>query len=443
MATKRPVREIFSLRETVAFFIEYEIGLAAAQADCGLIPREAAAQIAVRARADQIDLAALEAAVERTGYPVAPFVRQLTAICGDAGAYVHWGATTQDLLISARARQIDEALAVIAETLRRGLLSLVGLARRYRDTPMVGRAFGGHALPITFGLKVANWLAPFVRHSRRLRELRARPVEGELGGAMGTLASMGNCGLEVQRRLMERLGLPLPLSTASSARDAVAESMLLLALLTASAAKVSQDIAQLTWTEIGELTEPVSGGRDTSSTLPQKSNPVYSWQAMAAATLVQQHASTTLSAMRQEQERSGHGFVEQRAVPEGFIEADCCLEKLTTVLDGLEVHAEQMHRNLQCTAGLVCAEAVQMALATHVGRLAAHDLMHSACVTSVTSGRELHQVLAGMPDVARHFDEATLRRLTDPTGYTGEAAKLTDRVLAAADDELAQATEVR
>lgn len=438
MAPKRPVREIFSLRETVAFFIEYEIALASAQAECGLIPSDAAAEISARARLDEIDFAALEIAVERTGYPVAPFVRQLTAMCGAAGAYVHWGATTQDLLLSARARQINEALGTIAERVKRLISSLASLAERHRDTVMAGRAFGGHALPITFGLKVASWLACFVRHSRRLRDLRTRPIEGEFGGAMGTLASMGGSGLEVQRRLLERLGLPLPLSTASSIRDAVGEVMLFLALLTASAAKVAQDIAQLTWTEIGELSEPPSGGRDTSSTLPQKANPIYSWQAMTAATFVQQHASTMIVAMRQEQERSGHGLLETRIVPEGFIEAQRCLDKLIIVLEGLEIHSERMRRNLQSTGGLICAEAVQMALGGHVGRLAAHDLLHKACATSAANGVSLHQVLAAIPEVMRHFDDAALRQLTDPARYVGEAAKLTDRVLHAATDELTQ-----
>ncbi len=426
------LRALFSQSSSVAFFIEFEIALARVQAELGIIPAWAAQQIAESARVDVIDLGALNEAVERTGYPIAPFVRQLAAACGQAGAYVHWGATTQDLLLSMRAWQINQALGRVDEQLSCIVGCLSALAQQYRDTPMAGRGFGGHALPITFGLKLANWLAPLLRHVQRLRALRERPVEGELGGAMGTLASLGEAAPRVQQEVLQALGLAVPLASASSARDAVAEVAQYLALLTASLAKMAQDIAQLMWTEVGELAEPAAAGADASSTLPHKANPAFSWQIMTAATLVQRNADAMLGAMWQEQERSGHGFVEARVIPEVFIETEVCLGKMTQILQGLQVNAERMGSNVQLTRGLIVSESVQMALGKKIGRLRAHDLVHEACDRAVREGLELLEVLSAMPEVNAHLSSDELRALLDPVAYLGMAGLVVDRTLAAA-----------
>ena len=432
-ASPRTMRDIFSARSTVARYIEFEIALAQAQAACGVIPQWAAQGIAAHARPEAVDLAALERATGRSGFPVAPFVRQLTAICGEAGAWLHWGATTQDVLLSARALQVNEALPRVEAALLRIVHRLRELAQEHRDTPMAGRGFGGHSLPITFGLKVANWLVPCTRHVIRVRSLCQRPVEGEFGGAMGTLAALGTAGPAVQAGVLERLGLAVPAASASSARDAVAEALQLLALLIASLVKMAQDIAQLAWTEIGEVAEPPSGGRDTSSTLPHKANPVYSWQVMTSATLVQRNADLMLTAMRQEQERSGHGFLEGLAVPEAFIEAEACLDTLAKVLDGLQVDTARMRRNLGLTQGMVASEALQMALAAPLGRLAAHDLLHEACEAAARERRPLADVVADMPQITAHVPAAQVRELLDPERYLGMAALQVDRAVRAAE----------
>jgi 3-carboxy-cis,cis-muconate cycloisomerase len=426
------VADIFAPTTTVQMFVEFEVALAAAQAECGVIPHEAAKEIAIRAPRMVIDLSALEMATARTGYPVAPFVRQLTIGCGEAGDWLHWGATTQDLIISTRARQVDLALAVVARRVRVIASRLARLADDHRHTLMAGRGFGGHALPITFGLKCAHWLAPFIRHNDRLAVLRARPVEGEFGGAMGTLASLGDKGLDVQRALMAKLGLAQPLASASSARDSLGEVMSLLAIVCTSAAKVAHDVTTLTWTEIAELAEPPSGGKDTSSTLPHKTNPIYSWQALDAAQQVQQAASGMMAAMMQEQERSGHGFIESRVVPEGFVAAERCLERVQHVLDGLVVHADRMRSNLDSTRGLVVAERVQMVLAHELGRLKAHDLVHAACARATRDGCTLAEVLASDAAIGPLLGRDRIEELLDPAQYLGVADAVIDRVLHAA-----------
>jgi 3-carboxy-cis,cis-muconate cycloisomerase len=429
------IDEIFSLRVTIERHLEFEKALAIEQAALGIIPEAAARQIADRLKVDGLDLDALYQATQRTGFAIAPLIRQATALCGDAGDFLHWGSTTQDVLISTRAKQVNESLPVLARHMEKLISRLEHLATKYRELPMAGRGFAGHALPITLGLKFANWLSSQLRLSRRLRELIAAPIEGELCGAMGTLAAFGEHRLELQQRVLRRYGLPEQLTTASSARDAVTGAVLFLALLAASWAKIAQDIAELASTEIGEMDEPVSGGKDTSSTLPHKSTPIYSWQAITAATLVQQHASTMLLAMRQEQERSGHGYLEAQAVPQAFIAAERAIVNLRTVMDGLTIHPQRIAANLALTRGLICSEAVQMALAPKLGRLNAHDLVHDVCQMAEHEGKTLADALIADARITVYLDKGTILRLTDPANYLGAAPTVVDRVVAAAGEE--------
>ena len=425
----RKVAQVFSEQAVLEALLSVEAALAQAQGELGIIPADAARRIAAHARVDSLDASKIRATTLRTGYPVAPLVRQLTAACGEDGRYVHWGATTQDILNTVLALQVNECLAVLEAELRAITGGLAGLVRAHRDTLMVGRTFGGHALPITFGFKAAVWLSGLLRHATRLRELRARPLEGELAGVGGTLASLGNRGLEVRAALMRVLGLPEPLITWASQRDRVVEVVSFLAGLAGSAGKIAFDVSELSGTDFGELAEPVSGGKDASSTLPFKANPIYCGHVMTAATLVGQHASGILGAMRQREERSSEGMLEYESVPPAFVQAERCLANLRTIVEGLQVFPERMRANLDLTRGVILAERYMMALAPHLGRLAAHDLVHDACKTAVEGGTDVSTVLASMPDVTRHIDANALAELRDPRGYLGDAQKMIDAVL--------------
>ncbi|MCK9507358.1 MAG: adenylosuccinate lyase family protein [Pigmentiphaga sp.] len=434
------IARIFSTRSTLERHLDFEKALAQEQAALGMIPEAAARHIQDVLHVDALDLDALFEATQKTGFAIAPLVRQAHRLCGEAGEYFHWGATTQDVLISTRASQINDSLPLLAQQLKGVIKRLAELAKTYRDLPMAGRGFGGHALPITLGLKCANWLSSQLRLSRRLRDLMQTPIEGELCGAMGTLAAFGEQGRALQQRVLLRFGLPEQLTTASSARDAVAGVTQFLALLTASWSKIAHDIATLCSTEIGELDEPVSGAKDTSSTLPHKSNPTYCWQVMSAATLVQQHAATMLYAMGQEQERSGQGLLEAQCVPQAFIETERAVLKLRTVLEGLTVHPARITANLALTRGLVCSEAVQMALAPVLGRLQAHDLVHEVCQQAASAGLSLADALKADARITPHLDSGRIERLTDPSHYLGQAADIVKRVVAAAEAEQRQLT---
>ena len=432
----RTARDVFSETSSLELYLRIEVALAHAQAELEMIPSKAAAAIEREATLAALDVARLRHDTARTGYPIAPLVRQLTAMCGEHGRWVHWGATTQDVLNTALAMQVNESWSAIEAQVTLIATRLVVLAEEHRATLMVARTFGGHALPTTFGFKVAVWLSAVLRHARRLQLLQNNPMEGELAGAAGTLASFAGKGLAVRRRLMQALELPEQTITSAAMRDTLNERVMVLANLCATLAKITQDIAELAATEIGELSEPASGGRDSSSTLPFKANPVYCAQATTAATLVATYANVVLQGARQHQERSAEGMLDFQGAPLAFVHADDCVRRTLHVLQGLQVFPDRMRANLNLTRGIVLAEGYMMALAPHIGRLAAHDRLHDACRATAESGTELHDALATMSDVTRHLDGATLEALADPTAYLGDAQTMIDAVLAAARSHL-------
>jgi 3-carboxy-cis,cis-muconate cycloisomerase len=425
------MREIFDERALIARYVEIEVALARAQGGCGVIPADAAREIATRSTPDALDLDGLRRETEIVGYPILPLVHQLARMCGEAGRYVHWGATTQDIMDTAVVLQVRDALALIESELGALRTILVRLARRYRDTPMAGRTHLQQALPVTFGYKAAVWLAMFDRHAERLAQLRPRVLVGELAGAAGTLASLGDRGLEVQKAMMEALGLGVPAATWHAARDGLAETVGFLGLLTGSLGKVAYDVMLLASTEIAEVHEPFVQGRGASSTMPQKRNPISSELILAAAKAVRQHAGLMLDAMIQDLERAtGPWHAEWLALPESFVLTAGAVRQAKVMLDGLVVDEQRMRRNLDMTSGLIVAEAVMMGLAPQLGRNEAHDVVYAACRIVDERGGRLADVLAGMPEVAGRLDRAALERLTDPANYLGVAPQMVDRVIA-------------
>ena len=425
------MREVFSDRALIERYIEVEIALAKAEARCGVIPEQAAAQIAELSRFESLDLAHMQHETEIVGYPILPLVEQLSKLCGEAGRYVHWGATTQDIMDTAVVLQVRAALALVERDIQavRGLLA--ELAVRYRDTPMAGRTHLQHALPITFGYKVAVWLSMFDRHAERLLELRPRVEVGQFAGAAGTLASLGDKGLEVQEALMAELGLGVPQATWHVARDGLAETLNFLGLVTGSLGKVALDVMMMMTSELGEVYEPFVKGRGASSTMPQKRNPISCELMYAAAKGVRQQAGLMLDAMIQDFERStGPWQAEWIAIPEAFALSAASLGQAKFMLAGLEVRTERMRQNLDMTRGLIVAEAVMMGLAPALGRQVAHDVVYAACRVANDDGISLLDALLARSEVTERLDRAELERLTDPANYLGLAPQMVDRALA-------------
>jgi len=425
------MREVFSDRRLIARYIEVEVALARAEARCGVIPSEAAEIIARESQLDRIDFDHMRHETDIVGYPILPLVHQLVEMCGEAGRYVHWGATTQDIMDTANVLQVRDALDIVEADIRalRGILA--DLAKKHRDTPMAGRTHLQQALPVTFGYKVAIWLAMFDRHQQRLEQLRERVLCVEFAGAAGTLASLGDKGLEVQKALAEELGLAVPTTTWHVARDGFAEAVNLLSLVTGSLGKIALDIMIMASTEFAEVYEPFVKGRGASSTMPQKRNPISSELMLAAAKGVRQHAGLMVDAMIQDFERAtGPWHAEWIAIPESFILTAGALHQAKFALGGLIVDTDQMRRNLGISRGLIVAEAVMMGLAPAIGRQQAHDVVYDACRTVNEKGGTLAEALATLPAVTEHFDRAAIDRLTDPANYLGLSPQMVDRALA-------------
>lgn len=425
------MRSLFSDHALIQRYIDVEIALAKAQAQLAIIPQDAADVIAREARIACVDFDLLRHETDIVGYPILPLVHQLVQMCGDAGRYIHWGATTQDIMDTAVALQLRDGLDLIDTDIRTLRQILSGLALKYRDTPMAGRTHLQHALPVTFGYKVAIWLAMFDRHQERLAQLRPRVAQVEFGGAAGTLASLGQRGFDVQQALADELGLGVPATTWHVARDGFAEAINVLALLTASLGKIALDIMLMASTEFGEVYEPFVKGRGASSTMPQKRNPISSELMLAASKAVRQHAGLMMDAMIQDFERAtGPWHAEWIAIPASFILTAGALHQAKFALGGLIVDTDRMKSNLAISKGLIVAEAVMMGLAPIVGRQQAHDIVYEACRRANEQGATLADCLKMIPAVTAHFDSVTIERLTDPANYLGLAPQMVDRAIA-------------
>ncbi len=425
------MRAVFDDRELVRKYVQVEVALAKAQARVGVIPAAAAEEIAAKCNADTLDFDLLRHETEIVGYPILPLVHQISKQAGASGGYVHWGATTQDIMDTAVVLQVRDGLDIVQADVKALRAILAGLSKRYRDTPMAGRTHLQQALPVTFGYKCAIWLDMFDRHAERIAQARPRVLVGEFAGAAGTLASLGDKGLAVQKAMMEELGLGVPVSTWHVARDGFAEAVNLLGVITGSLGKIAYDVMIMASNEFGELYEPFVKGRGASSTMPQKRNPISSELMLACAKGVRQQAGLMLDAMVQDLERAtGPWHAEWIAIPESFVLAAGALNQAKFMLGGLIVDEKAMARNLDMTKGLIVAEAVMMGLAPHIGRQDAHDVVYDACRVVNEKGGRLADVLNAMPSVSSRLDPKLIEKLTDPANYLGMAPQMVDQVLA-------------
>jgi 3-carboxy-cis,cis-muconate cycloisomerase len=426
------MRAVFSDERRTGYYLEIEAALARAQARFGIIPEKAAREIVRQCRIENIDLARLKQQTERIGYPILGVVQQIVGLCADGlGEWCHWGATTQDITDTAAIMQIRAALELIEKDMEATAAALAELSRRYRDTAMAGRSNLQQAVPLTFGFKTAALLAAMQRHRERLAQLRPRVLVGEFGGAVGTLASLGADGLKVQAALMEELGLGQPEIAWHTVRDRIGEVACFLGLLTGTLGKISMDVKLLMQTEVAEVYEPFHEARGSSSTMPQKRNPISCLYIHSTVALVRQHVAALLEAAVADHERStGPWEIEWISLPEIFLLTSGALAQTKLLVCGLEVDAERMRANLDLTKGMIVSEAVMMGLGPHLGRQRAHDLVYDICRKVAATGEPLVELLAQNAEIAKHLTRAELDRMCDPAGYLGLAGEMVDKVLA-------------
>src|SRR5262245_31650851 len=373
------VRALFAEASRYQAWLDVEAALAQAQAELAIIPEWAAKEITAKARLPLLDMAGIRAGLARTGHSLVPLIWELDRVCdGDAGGYVHWGATTQNITQTGQLLLVRRAHAILLGQLATLLRILADLAERTKAMLLPGRTHGQHALPATFGFKVAVWIDELCRHVDRLRGCEGRVFVAMLGGGAGTMASLGPIGLAVQDKMARRLGLaPMPVP-ARSIGDHQAEYVSVLGLLAATSSKIGREIYTLMKQEFGEVEEPVPPGTVGSSTMPQKRNPKLSQDIVAAAAQVRALVPLALEAMQTEHEADRTtSMMMSRALVQACELTGDELQRMIALFEGLQVFPERMRYNLDLSGGLIMAEALMLELGKQIGRQRAHDVVRS------------------------------------------------------------------
>jgi 3-carboxy-cis,cis-muconate cycloisomerase len=429
------MRDLLADRERLQRMLDVEAALARAEAAVGVIPQQAVAAIAAACRVDHYDLVALGEAAVDAGNVAIPLVKALTAEVAkqdqEAARYVHWGATSQDIIDTALVLDLRAAIDALAADLDRAVAGFAALAERYRSLPLAGRTWLQHALPIPLGLKLAGYAGALGRSRTRLARLRRDALVLQFGGAAGTLAALGDTGLAVAERLAAELGLGVPDAPWHSHRDRLAEVAAALAILAGTCGKIARDVTLLMQTDVAEAFEPAGTGRGGSSTMPQKRNPVGAVAALAAMTVAANLAAAILNAQAHEHERAtGTWQAEWPVYPALALVTSGALHAIVEIAEGLNVDEQRMRANLDAGGGRIMAEAIAFALAAKLGKQEAHHLVEAAAQRSLEEQRHLADVLKEDERVTAHLQPAEIATLLDPSAYQGVAQAFVDRLIA-------------
>jgi 3-carboxy-cis,cis-muconate cycloisomerase len=421
---------IFSPANEVQRWLDFESALARVEAAHGLVPAAAADEITAKAKVDLLDLEQLATDIGQAVHPVMPFVRAFAAICeGGHGEYVHWGATTQDVLDTGLTLRLAEADDLIRRDLDALIDALRDRAVEHRDTPMAGRTHAQHAVPITFGYKLAVWVDELQRHRATLERIGPEVLVGQFGGATGTLASLGLPGLDIRRDLMAELGLGEPAISWHVARDRVAHYTFILTLVASAIERLGLEIVTLQRDEIGELFEPFHTGKVGSSTMPHKRNPAMSESLVTLGELVKHDVGTALAGLNNLHERDKAIFaVESDYVPRVCRHTHRMLRLATTIVTGMTVDADRMRHNLEASNGQLFSERVMMTLAATLGRQTAHDVVYDASMAAFEDGEHLRDALARDERITDVLTEADIDALFDLGEINAAAGVFVDRV---------------
>jgi 3-carboxy-cis,cis-muconate cycloisomerase len=435
MLSSAAMRAICDDATYLQHMLAFEAALARAEAAIGIVPAKAADTIAKACTADKFDAGALAEAATRSGNLAIPLVKALTANVAktdpDAARYVHWGATSQDVIDSASMLGLRAAIDALLEDTGRAIAGFARLARQHRDTPAVARTWLQHALPMPFGLKLAEYAAALHRSRLRLQRLRDEGLALQFGGAAGTLAALGDKGLLVAEKLAQELKLPLPDAPWHTHRDRIAETASVLAISAGTCGKIARDISLMMQTDVAEAFEASGEGRGGSSTMPHKRNPVAAATALAAATMAPNLAATIFAAQVQDHERSaGPWHAEWPTLPTLLLVTSGALAAIVDIAEGLEVDVARMRVNLDTTDGLIMAEAVTMALAEKIGKSDAHHLIEAASKKAVAEKKHLREVLIADSIVTAQLSADRITGLFEPMAYQGASQALIDRLLA-------------
>ena len=428
--TTEEMRKVWSDETTIQKWLDVEAALARAEAKLGIIPQKHAREITRKARVELIDMEEMKRQLFHTHHPIMPLIRCFQKACSaEAGEFIHWGATTQDIMDTGAVLQLRDANDLVIRDLKETYRLLAKIAKKYKNTVQAGRTHGQHALPITFGYKVAVWASEIKRHLQRIEQLSPRVFQGQFAGAVGTLASIGAPGFKLQKLLFADLSLAVPEIAWHVARDTMAEIVFVYTMIGSTLAQVCNEIIGLQRTEVAEVEEPFHMGKVGSSTMPHKRNPMMSEGVIALSKLIHAQVGPALADMIAENERDQRGWMSEWS----FLPESCCLLSgmlswTNKVLAGLIVYPENMTRNLDVLHGLLLSENVMLKLGKKIGRQASHEVVYELCMEAFERRLPLKSLLLKDKRVNRYLTEKQIDDLLDPTKYTGLAAKFVDRV---------------
>ena len=415
------IREIFGETSRIQAWLDVEVALAQAQAELGVIPEYAAKEIERRALFENLNMDNIREGLARTGHPLVPMVWELDRICeGDAGGYIHWGATTQNITQTGKLLNLRRAHRVFLGQLADVLTMLAALAESTKEAALPGRTHGQHAVPATFGYKVSVWIDELCRHVERMRGCESRVFVAMLGGGAGTLGSLGEIGLEIQDGIAQRLKMGSMSNPSRTIGDHLAEYITILALLAATCSKIGREVYTQMKQEFGEVEEPVPEGTVGSSTMPQKRNPKLAQDIVAGAAQVRALVPLALEAMQTEHEADRTTSVMMdKALNEACILTGDILQRMINLFAGIRVFPDRMRQNLDLSGGLIMSEAIMLELGRQIGRQQAHDAVYEAAQASFIEGRPFAECLAEEHEVSSLLSAEDIQALLDPTAYTG------------------------
>lgn len=421
------MRKIFDEEMRIQRMLDVEAALAWAHAEVGEIPKRDAEKIMEMASTKYVKLARVKEIEREIKHDVAALVRALAEVCGSSGAYVHLGATSSDILDTATALQLRDALELIEKRLSDFEKVLMKKALRYKDTLIIGRTHGQHALPTTLGFKFTVWLREISRHIQRLRQCRERVTVGKMSGAVGTQAGLGVHALEIQRLVMEKLGIkPAEISTQIVQRDRYAEIVCLLAMIASTLDSFATEIRQLQRPEIGELSEPFEVKKQVgSSTMPHKRNPITCERVCGLAKIVRSLVFPALENIKTWHERDlTQSSAERFIIPEACILVDYMLFLMSSIVANLRVDEQRMRENIELTQGRVMSEAVMIALTKKgVSRQEAHELLRKLAMKSEMENKHFKKILLEDKFIREKLSEKEIDELLNPRNYLGTALK--------------------
>ena len=415
------ISDMFAERNIYQVYLDVEAALARAQAQLGVIPQSAADKISSSAQIDLLDIDAIHEGLRISGHPLVPIIWELDRVCGEeAGGYIHWGATTQNITQTAKLLVVKRCHDIFLGNLGKLLNILADLAEKSKDYAMPGRTHGQHAVPMTFGHKVAVWIDEILRHIDRLKGCEERVFVTMLGGGAGTLASVGMEGLHTQELMAKELNMtsmPMPSRTT---QDHQAEYVTILALFASTSTKMAREIYTLMKQEYGEAEERITEGQVGSSTMPQKRNPKRSQRIIANAARMRGYVNLSLESMQEEHEADASGDqMINAAIDEVCIITNEIILGLIDLFDGVNLYPERMRQNLDLSGGLIMSEQIMLELGKEIGRQRAHDVVYDAAQKSVNEGRSFLETLAEEKDVVARLSKDQIAELLDPENYTG------------------------